>query len=164
MYLERTLHLTSRMLVDSHREQRLEVVAEARTWKDTPFRHQGSRKGFGCDCIGFLQRIATDMSLCREDLWGPKAQAFFGYSELPDPNKFETALNIFLDEISLKDILYADIILFKSRQNPTHLGLVTDEGMIHAYLKNKKVVEHGLNEMWFRHIKTVYRFPVFSGE
>ena len=102
------------------------------------------------------------MNLCVEDLWGPRAQAFFGYSELPNPDKFMAALNIFMDEISLKDILYAHIILFMSRQNPTHLGLVTDEGMIHSYLKNKKVVEHGLNEMWFRHIKTVFRFPIFA--
>lgn len=162
MYLERTLHLTSRMRDNPDRERRLEVVTEARTWIDTPFRHQGSRKGHGCDCIGFLQRIATDMDLCVEDLWGPKAQAFFGYSELPDPDKFMAALDIFMDEISLRDILYADIILFMSRQNPTHLGLVTDKGMIHSYLKNKKVVEHGLNEMWFKHIKTVFRFPVFA--
>jgi len=152
------------MLVDPHREQRLEVMAEARTWKDTPFEHQGSRKGYRCDCIGFLRRIATDMDLCTEDLWGPKAAPFDGYSELPDPEKFMAALDIFMDEISLKEILYADIILFQSRVNPTHLGMITDEGMIHAYRKNKKVVEHGLNEMWFRHIKTVYRFPVFSGE
>lgn len=152
------------MLVDPNRERRLEVVAEGRTWKDTPFRHQGSRKGHGCDCIGFLRRIATDMNLCIEDLWGPKAKLFDGYSELPDPEKFMAALDTFMDEIPLKEVLYADIILFKSRVNPTHLGMVTDEGMIHSYLKNKKVVEHGLNEMWFRHIKTVYRFPAFAGE
>ena len=162
MYLERMLHLTSRMLDDPNRERRMEVVAEARTWIDTPFRHQGSRKGHGCDCIGFLRRIGTDMDLCTEDLWGPKAAPFEGYSELPDPDKFMAALNIFMDEISLKDILYADIILFQSRVNPTHLGLVTDEGMIHGYLKTKKVVEHSLDTMWFRHIKTVYRFPVFA--
>lgn len=65
-------------------------------------------------------------------------------------------------EVSFKDVLHADIVLFMSRVNPTHLGLITDNGMVHSYLKNKKVVEHGLNEMWFRHIKAFYRFPAFA--
>jgi cell wall-associated NlpC family hydrolase len=28
------------------------VIAEARTWLGTPWHHQASLKGVGCDCIG----------------------------------------------------------------------------------------------------------------
>lgn len=31
-----------------------EVIAEARGWIGTPYRHQGRRKGVGCDCLGLL--------------------------------------------------------------------------------------------------------------
>lgn len=161
MYLERTLHLTSRMQDDPNRERRLEVVAEARTWIGTPFKHQASIKGYGCDCLGLIRRIATDLNLCSVDPYGPEVEAYMYYGTTPNPEKFGEGVSRFLVEVSFKDVLHADIILFMSRVNPTHLGLITDNGMVHSYLKNKKVVEHGLNEMWFRHIKAFYRFPAF---
>ena len=33
---------------------RMDAVTEARTWLDTPFHHQASVKGSGCDCIGLI--------------------------------------------------------------------------------------------------------------
>ena len=30
------------------------IVAEARTWLDTPYLHQGRRKGHGVDCLGLV--------------------------------------------------------------------------------------------------------------
>ena len=33
------------------------VVAEALTWIGTPYRHQGCRKGIGCDCLGLVRGV-----------------------------------------------------------------------------------------------------------
>ena len=33
------------------------IVAEASTWLGTPYRHQGSRKGVGCDCLGLVRGV-----------------------------------------------------------------------------------------------------------
>jgi cell wall-associated NlpC family hydrolase len=33
---------------------RAEIIAEARTWLKTPWRHQGRLKGIGCDCVGHI--------------------------------------------------------------------------------------------------------------
>jgi cell wall-associated NlpC family hydrolase len=33
------------------------VIAEAMTWLGTPYRHQGSRKGVGCDCLGLVRGV-----------------------------------------------------------------------------------------------------------
>ncbi|MFZ1680734.1 MAG: peptidase P60, partial [Rhizobiaceae bacterium] len=30
------------------------VVAEAERWIGTPYRHQGSTRGVGCDCLGLV--------------------------------------------------------------------------------------------------------------
>ncbi len=35
-----------------------DVIAEARTWLGTPWHHQASVKGVGCDCIGFVRGVA----------------------------------------------------------------------------------------------------------
>lgn len=33
------------------------VVAEAMDWIGTPYRHQASRKGVGCDCLGLVRGV-----------------------------------------------------------------------------------------------------------
>ena len=33
---------------------RAAILAEALSWVGTPYRHQGSRKGVGCDCLGLV--------------------------------------------------------------------------------------------------------------
>jgi NlpC/P60 family putative phage cell wall peptidase len=33
------------------------IVAEARSWIGTPYHHQASLKGVGCDCIGLVRGI-----------------------------------------------------------------------------------------------------------
>jgi NlpC/P60 family putative phage cell wall peptidase len=33
------------------------VVSEALSWLGTPYRHQGARKGVGCDCIGLVRGV-----------------------------------------------------------------------------------------------------------
>jgi len=33
---------------------RAEIIAEARTWLKTPWRHQGRLKGIACDCVGHI--------------------------------------------------------------------------------------------------------------
>lgn len=38
-------------------EIRAQVVAEARTWLNTPYHHQGGIKGAGVDCAFFLIRV-----------------------------------------------------------------------------------------------------------
>ena len=33
------------------------VIAEARSWIGTPYRHQASLKGVGCDCLGLVRGV-----------------------------------------------------------------------------------------------------------
>ena len=33
------------------------IIAEARSWIGTPYRHQASLKGVGCDCLGLVRGV-----------------------------------------------------------------------------------------------------------
>lgn len=33
------------------------IVAETRDWIGTPYRHQASLKGVGCDCLGLVRGV-----------------------------------------------------------------------------------------------------------
>ncbi len=43
-----------RRTCDRHRDA---IVAEATSWLGTPYRHQASLKGVGCDCLGLLRGV-----------------------------------------------------------------------------------------------------------
>ena len=36
---------------------RKDIVAETRDWIGTPYRHQASLKGVGCDCLGLVRGV-----------------------------------------------------------------------------------------------------------
>ena len=38
-------------------ERRAAVIAAARVWIGTPYRHQASLKGVGCDCLGLIRGV-----------------------------------------------------------------------------------------------------------
>jgi NlpC/P60 family putative phage cell wall peptidase len=44
--------MTGRRAVD-----RAAIVAEARSWVGTPYRHQASIQGVGCDCLGLVRGV-----------------------------------------------------------------------------------------------------------
>lgn len=52
-----------------------------------------------------------------------------------------------------------DIYLLTFGQSLDHAAIISDRGIIHAYEKLGRVVEHGLNEEWRRRITGAYRYP-----
>ena len=45
------------MTDDQKMAKRLEIVAEARTWLGTPYRHQGAVKGRAVDCVNMVNEV-----------------------------------------------------------------------------------------------------------
>ena len=40
---------------------RHDIVTAARAWIGTPYRHQGSLNGVGCDCLGLVRGVWRDL-------------------------------------------------------------------------------------------------------
>ena len=49
------------------------IIAEARSWIGMPYRHQGSLKGIGCDCLGLVRGVWRA-------LYGPEPEPTPGYA------------------------------------------------------------------------------------
>ncbi len=47
------------------------IVAEARSWIGTPYRHQASLKGVGCDCLGLLRGVWREVMGAEPELPPP---------------------------------------------------------------------------------------------
>lgn len=124
----------------------------ARTWLGTPYHHQGRVKGVGVDCVGLLIGVAHELKLSDFDLQG--------YAARPEGDSLRALCANHMREITQVDLRAGDVLLFKFDAHPCHLGLLTaPDVVIHAYLPRRKVIEHRLDDAWWRVLASQYRLP-----
>lgn len=131
------------------------IVAEARRWLGTLFRHQG-RGVNGLDCAGLLIVVARAL--------GIRVVDDLTYRRIPDTARLRQVLLASLCPKPITERLPGDVLLFKDpiRQGHMyHLGIQTDLGFIHAYGRAdvKKVVEMPFCPDWDAAIVGVFEYP-----
>jgi cell wall-associated NlpC family hydrolase len=126
---------------------RTDLIIIARTWLGVPFRHQGRNK-LGVDCGGLLICIGQQAGLTII----PPAT----YSMSPDINLVRRALDANCTVIPLAAAQPGDVLLLAFAGAPQHVGLMTDIGLLHAWAKPGKVVEHRIDEQWQRRMVAAY--------
>lgn len=137
------------------------VLAEARGWIGTPYVHQASCKGAGCDCLGLVRGIWRA-------LLGPEPETAPPYTmDWAEPQGEEVlwaaALRV-LRPLAPCAPEPGDVLLFRMREGAIakHLGIAADTGarptFIHAY-SGHGVVESPLSAPWARRIAARFAFP-----
>lgn len=136
------------------------MVGRARAWIGTPYRHQASLKGVGCDCLGLLR------GLWRE-AYGAEPEAVPSYtpdwSEPQGEERLMAAAARNLAAVPLRAARAGDVLLFRMRRGAVakHLGILSETSpgaFIHAY-GGRGVVESPLAAPWAARIVGAYRFP-----
>lgn len=135
-----------------------DIVAEARTWLDTPFHHQGRMKGIGADCAGLLIGVANSLKLMAHDVRG--------YSRIPDGRMLQVECDRAMLRVPRGQVRAGDALLFRMGRYPQHLGFVTaaeagePRSFIHIYSEDRGCcIEHIVDAKWRRRIIQAYRFP-----
>lgn len=138
------------------------VAAEALSWRGTPYRHQSSRKGVGCDCIGLVLGVWRAVIGPPPELPGAYAP---DWAEVGGEERFLTGVRRHFREKALADRTVGDLLLFRWRPHlpAKHAGiLVTPEGraerFVHAYEAGSVCVS-ALAPQWRRRIAGVFAFP-----
>lgn len=146
--------------------RRLAVIAEARTWIGTPFRHQAAVKGAGADCGGLVRGVGEAAGVLRIDpvVW----RRLGNYGRLPNPRRMRKILETFLVEIPPAQATRADILWLQWRRDlPMHLAIAAEAGgrrtMIHALSTYGFVAEHGLTNEWLCRVHSTWRYPGLVG-
>ena len=138
------------------------IVVQARTWLGTPFHHQARLKGKGCDCLGLVVGVVDELGLKDKD--GVKLANYdeVTYSREPDGVYLTQKLTGLLEEIPIEEARPGDLALFKVRENPQHLAILSDYegglGMIHSFAPSRRVVEHRLDDDWQLRLLKVFRW------
>lgn len=133
------------------------VVAAAREFLGTPYRHQASRAGAGCDCLGLLRGVWRK-------LYGPEPETMPAYRpDMRDPlnaGALRRAAERWLVAEAGK-LAAGQVVLFRlgGLAEPKHCAiLVSPERFIHAQ-ERLGVVEANLSEAWARRIAGRFVFP-----
>ncbi len=126
---------------------REEVVAAARSWLGTPFKHQGTRKGVGVDCGGLVVGVSIELGLIPANYQRLLPANVRGYSRNPDGDLGRLLCDHYLTRIDPKDMRPGDIAVVCWDGPPRHAAIVADSPhgltMIHADNERKhQVVEH----------------------
>lgn len=140
---------------------RAQIVAEARRWVGTPYRHQARLMGLGVDCVGLIVGVGLDLGIL--DLDDEKFRPWENYARTPNPAKMRQGLEFFLDPIGESEALIGDICWLEWRAGlPMHLAILSDldgrPAMIHAAGDIGSCVEHDLDAGWHDQIVSYWRY------
>jgi len=140
---------------------RAAVVAEARAWIGTPYRHQASLKGIGCDCLGLVRGVWRTIH-------GGEPERIVAYApdwaEASGQENLATAARRHMQEIAADEVLPGDVLLFRWRERfpAKHAAILTaPDLMVHAH-DGAAVAEVSFAPWWRRHLAYAFRFPGVS--
>jgi NlpC/P60 family putative phage cell wall peptidase len=133
------------------------VIDEALTWLGTPYRHQGRRKGVGCDCIGLVLGVW-------QGLYGTVPEQPVPYA--PDwdeagTEKLLTGVARHFREKPKDEMAGGDLLIFRWRPHlpAKHAGiLIGQDRFVHAY-ESMAVSLSALVPQWRRRVAGVFAFP-----
>ena len=137
------------------------IVKAARSWIGTPYVHQASLQGAGCDCLGLLRGVWR-ACLGAEPVAVPAYTA--DWSEAGCREDLFHAAHQWLHPKAVADDAPGDVLLFRMREGAVakHLGIVgcigVEASFIHAYTGHG-VIETALTPAWRRKIAARFCFP-----
>lgn len=137
---------------------RAAIVAEARTWIGTRYRHQASVKGVGCDCLGLVRGVWRHCIGDEPELLPPYAP---DWAEATGQESLAEAALRHLVPVALDEFAAGDVLLFRWRDGfvAKHAAIATDVNtMIHAH-DGAAVCEVALARWWRRRLSHAFRFP-----
>ncbi len=135
-----------------------DIIAAARGWLGTPYLHQASLRGVGCDCLGLVRGVWRD-------LHGSEPEETPAYSadwaESAASETLAAAARRHLVEIPCTDYQPGDLLLFRWKPYlpAKHAGLASAAAaMIHAQ-DGASVSEIHLSSWWRGRLAFAFRFP-----
>ena len=143
-------------------ERRSEIVAAARAWLGTPYRHQASSRNAGADCLGLIRGIWREVV-------GPEPERPPAYTpdwaEARGEEQLLAAALRHMTRVKPEVTGPGDVLLFRmvERGPAKHAAVLVSSGLeggtiLHAY-SGHKVCETRLTEAWLRRLVAAFQFP-----
>lgn len=120
-------------------EQRLAIIAAARSWINTPFHDHSRIKGVGCDCAQLLCAVYHEAGLIPHVETGHYSpQHFLHHPE----ERLAESVSRYASEIDEARVGPGDVVLYKIYKCYAHAAIIVDwpREVIHAHKQSGKVI------------------------
>jgi NlpC/P60 family putative phage cell wall peptidase len=134
------------------------IIAEARAWIGTPYRHQASLKGVGCDCLGLVRGVWRAVMGTEPERAPPYAP---DWAEAAGRETLAEAAGRHMTRVPPNEFAPGDVLLFRWRAEmpAKHAAIVTaSDRMVHAH-DGAAVAEVAIAPWWRRRLAYAFRFP-----
>jgi NlpC/P60 family putative phage cell wall peptidase len=134
------------------------IIAIANSWRGTPYRHQASLKGVGCDCLGLIRGVWREAYGAEPEQPPPYAP---DWAEAAANEPLADAARRHMQEVAVADFAGGELLLFRWRPwlPAKHAGIAIDRTrMIHAQ-DGLRVCDVPLSPWWLRRVAYAFRFP-----
>lgn len=127
------------------------ALAAALDCLGVPFRHQGRDPRTGLDCGGLVVH-----AMCAA---GAPVADVFGYARMPSGGMLDRVMSEqpALTRVPVRTARPGDILLVRFGNETAHLAIKSRCGMVHAYERAGRVVEHAIRGPWVGWISRAYR-------
>lgn len=132
------------------------VVASARGWLGTPYHHQASLKGKGCDCLGLLRGVWREVMGDEPEPLPPYSP---DWDEAQGREDMLRVCNTYL--VPAAEVGAGTVLVFRMRPGMVakHCGIASGEGtLIHSHTGHG-VHEVALTDWWLRRVAGRFNFP-----
>lgn len=137
---------------------RTAILAEAREWIGTPYQHQASAKGAGCDCLGLVRGVWRA-------IYGAEPEVAPAYTpdwaERHGAETLRAAARRHLVETPIAAAQPGDVLLFRmhAASPAKHAAILAEEErIIHAYW-GRAVVSSHFAPWWRGRCAAAFSFP-----
>lgn len=132
----------------SEQEERKAVIAEAMTWRGTPFHHMGRIKGLrgGVDCGNYLAAVFEAVGLMPNFIPAPYSMQHALHSS---DEWYLRSLERFTSEIQEHQAQPGDIVIYKVGRCYSHAGILIEPWpgkVIHAINSHGVIITHGTQD------------------
>ncbi|MDP3460971.1 MAG: NlpC/P60 family protein [Hyphomonas sp.] len=134
------------------------IVTEARSWIGTPYCHQASLKGAGCDCLGLVRGVWRAVIGREPELPPPYTP---DWAEALGEETLLAAARRQLIERVPSAARAGDVLIFRMGMGvpAKHCGVMSaPDAVIHAYW-GRSVTETRLSPWWSRRVVAAFAFP-----
>jgi NlpC/P60 family putative phage cell wall peptidase len=143
---------------ETRRVTRAAIIAEASSWVGTPYRHQASLKGVGCDCLGLVRGIWRVLFGAEPESVAPYTP---DWAEATGGEPLVNAARRHLDEIAIDAAAPGDVLLFRWRPGlpAKHAGvLIEAHRFVHAH-QGAAVSTAAYSRWWRERAACAFSFP-----
>lgn len=137
---------------------RAEIVEAARGWLGTPYHHQASLRGVGCDCLGLVRGIWRELYGAEPEKPPPYSRS---WAESLGAETLAAAAMRHLQPVVAGQELPGDVLLFRWREHlpAKHCAILSAPARIlHAH-DGAEVSEVAFSPWWRRHLSHAFSFP-----